>query len=168
MELPMDNEDLRHQFLAELNREDDLGMTIRAHIRIETLLTEIIENLAPNREYIDKLELDYDHSVTLAMLLGFKVGLEKPLRVLGKLRNNFAHNIDTAIDQNKVKNFYDSLEEQDKNIVQDIFKKVKNKNPETITESSFSKLQPRDKFKLIAVVLWTHVNYALCKTKNNE
>jgi HAMP domain-containing protein len=168
MTLPISIEDPRAQFLAELDREDDLGMIIRAHIRIEILLNGIVETLAPNPKYIGKLELDYHHTVVLAMLLGLKAGIERPLRALGKLRNDFAHDIDTTMDLSKAKNLYETLEAEDKNIVQEVFKRVKDKHPDTITESSFNELQPRDKFKLIAVVLWERVNDALSNTKNSE
>ena len=85
------------EFAEDLGAEDDLGAVIRAHIRIENLLYELLERMSPNPVALKSLNLNYDREVRLAVLLGMDSSLAPPLKLLGKLRNKFAHRIDAAI-----------------------------------------------------------------------
>lgn len=149
------------QLTADLFREDEMGAIVRAHIRIENLLIQTIESLLPRPKYLKKLNLDYDGRVTLALALGLKEQFGPPFRALGKLRNNFAHKLDTSLTKQVVANIYESLGADDKKQVQECFKRIKDENEETRHVKRFSDLEPGDQFKLIAITLWAVVRAAV-------
>lgn len=55
------------------------------------------------------MQLDYFGRVHLALALGFSADLKKPLIVLGKMRNDFAHQLDMTINSSVINNFYSSF-----------------------------------------------------------
>jgi hypothetical protein len=146
---------------ADLFREDEMGAVVRAHIRIENLLIQAIECLLPRPAQLKRLNLDYDSRVTLALALGLKERFGPPFRALGKLRNDFAHKLDTSLTKQVVANLYDSLGSEDKEQVQACFRRIKDENEETRHVKRFSDLEPRDQFKLIAITLWAVVRAAV-------
>ncbi len=82
------------RFYDALNNEDHLGMVIRAHLYIE---------------YEKKLQFTYYTKILLCCSLGLIKELEGPLNVIGTLRNNFAHNIGTTLDNSTVSSIYKIL-----------------------------------------------------------
>lgn len=138
-----------------------MGAVVRAHIRIENLLIQTIENLLPHPKHLKNLGLDYDGRVTLALALGLKEQFGPPFRTLGKLRNDFAHKLDTSLTKQVVSNLYNSLSSEDKEQVQACFKRIKDENEETRHIKRFADLEPRDQFKLIAITLWAVVRAAV-------
>ena len=149
------------ELTADLFREDEMGAVVRAHIRIENLLIQTIECLLPNPKHLKKLNLDYDGCVTLALALGLNEQFGPPFRALGKLRNDFAHRLDTSLSKQVVANLYDCLGPDDKGQVQACFKRIKYENEETRHVKRFANLEPGDQFKLIAITLWAAVRAAV-------
>lgn len=161
MEMSQTIQDEIQELTRDLFREDEMGAVIRVHIRIENLLIQTIECLLPHPKYLPKLNLDYDSRVTLALALGLKEQFGRPFRSFGKLRNDFAHKLDTTLTKQAVNNLYESLGPEEKNQVQATFQRIKNDNPETRHVSRFADLDPGDQFKVIAVSLWAVVRSAV-------
>lgn len=146
-----------NKLVKELFNEDDLGSVIRSHIIIESLLSNIIEITSPNKKYIKKMELDFDKKVTLALLLGFNEEYAKPLRVLGKLRNSFAHKPNMVLTKSDVKNIYISLNTEAKENIQQTFKDLKNQNKSLEKYNKFHDILPAEQFKLIVINIWAQI-----------
>ena len=157
VEIPIEIDD----FVKDLFREDEMGSVIGAHIRIEYLLLQIIDNLMPKPQHVKNLGLDYGGAVTLALALGLNDQFGPPFRALGKLRNNFAHKLDTCINKDVVKSLYTSLSTDTKTQVQNCFHRVKADHESTRHVKRFVDLDPIDQFRLIAVTLWAVLRAAI-------
>lgn len=142
---------------ADLTREDELGAVVRAHIRIESLLIQVVESLVLRPPILRKLNFDYDEYVTLALALGVDERFGPPLRVLGKIRNDFAHKLDTTLSKQSARNLYNALSAEDKQRVQGCFERIKSINEQTRDIKRFSDLEPTDQFKILAITLWAAV-----------
>lgn len=164
MTQPLAEIDSEASFTQVLLGEDELGVVVRAHIRIEALLIQLLEQMVHKTKYLNKLELDYAGRVNLAVALGLKASFASPLLALGTLRNSFAHQPNTLVDKNRIDSLYKSLGEDEKEVVQESFLKTK-----SLTASkgkSFRALVPKDQFILIAVTLRSMLKAAI--TQVNE
>ena len=157
----MNHKAVLDELIKDLFNEDEMGSVIRAHIRIENTLINIINITAPNPNYIKKLNLDFDGSVTLALLLGLSEEYAKPLTVLGKLRNDFAHKPNMKLSKNEVNNLYKSLNSEAKEFIQNSFKEIKEKNETIRPFKKFSDVPPIDQFRLIVVNIWAQIQSSL-------
>jgi len=162
-----ETEDIK-QFLSVLYNEDELGSVIRGHILIESLLIQIVEQLIPEEKHLKKLNLDYDDTVTLAMCLGVKEDAAPSLRSIGSLRNNFAHNPDTALTKEICNNLYSSLSKEQKDLLQKQFSKLRSETDELKNYSSFKSLKIRDQFLLIAITIWTSLKTTVVSLNEKE
>jgi hypothetical protein len=140
-------------FDKDLAREDDLGSVIRAHIHIESELNTIVETLAPGKEHLRRLGLDFDQTVTLALVLGFDPTWAPALRALGNLRNKFAHQLHTCLDAPVVNSLYESLSPEGKSCVQATFAALKKDNELLKPASRFVDLDSKGRFQLIAIAI---------------
>lgn len=157
----MEHKEAIDKLVTDLFNEDELGSVIRAHIRLESLLLNIVELTSPNPDYIKRLELDFDKTVTLAQLLGLIDDCAKPLRVLGKLRNDFAHEPNMKLSKSSVNNLYNTLNSEAKQQIQTFFKKTKEENETIKPYQKFSDLPPTDQFRLTVVVIWAQIHSIL-------
>lgn len=159
MELPQPIQDEIQELTRDLFREDEMGAVIRVHLRIENLLIQTIECLLPNPKHLPRL--NYDARVKLALALGLKERFGPPFMALGKLRNAFAHKLDTSLTKRAVNDLYTTLGPEEKDHVQKTFKHIKNDNPETRHIDHFADLDAGDQFKIIAISLWAVVRSAV-------
>src|SRR5262249_60949172 len=96
-----------------LETEDDLGKVVRAHIHIESELQLIIFFAAPNPNHLKSFDRqEFSEKVQLALLLGLRPDLASPLNAAGKLRNKFAHRLDTRLNEEISKNLLATLPPQ--------------------------------------------------------
>ena len=161
MDIPEEIEESLGKFASDLAGADEIGVVIRVHIRIENALRGIVNRLLPHPDLLKKLELDYYGYVNLSLALGLSERLGRPLRVLGKLRNKFAHEIDYHLTKSDVNNFYSSLSAADKKMVHYIFERISGHDEETMHIQKFADLEPMDRFQLVAVGLWALTQVAL-------
>jgi hypothetical protein len=140
------------EFLDVLGTEDELGMIIRAHIHIESRLNEIFDIVMMDSSYIDKMNLDFHDKVNLAIACGLHQRFAAPLNNIGTLRNNFAHRLGTKITKNEADSLYSCFTGDDKQVMQDAYKKTK-KNLGFNGAASMSKLTPKEKLKLMLASL---------------
>lgn len=138
----------------DLTKDDDLGAVVRGHIRLENLVLELLDLLAPKPEYLKRLRLSYERRVNLALLLGMDEELGPPLLALGKLRNEFAHKIGTELTKQRVNNLYDALDELDKEQFHVSLENIQRDHEAPASLGNFERMPPKDRFCLITVVLW--------------
>ncbi|WP_100658815.1 hypothetical protein [Alteromonas flava] len=156
--------DLYNKLLNSFEGEDELGVVIRAHIVIEQFLNELLRGLIVNPKYLEKMNLDYSQTVQLAVTLGLDARFYPALNSLGKLRNDFAHNLIPNISKQAVNNLYKALDEDTKAIL--------NNGVSTIckddgTRYKHKELSYRQQFINIAAVLGAALQKA-CKEAGNS
>lgn len=145
------------QFHEELCEEDELGSVIRAHLHIERLLNELIDNLLEDPRALDELRLDFYGKVVLAAALGLKKEYKAPIVGVGKIRNKYAHQIGFKITKSDANNLYSSFTPEWKEIIQSGYREVVRESGGKYPK--FGELTPRNLFTLCAV----HVHTLLIK-----
>jgi hypothetical protein len=139
------------QFHADLQNEDDLGAVIRGHLHIEHCLNELLKRQIPFFDRLEKVNLDYEVKVVLAIAMGLNSAYEKPLKGIGLLRNKYAHRPRFNISASDTNNLYETFSVDDRNIIQGAYQRTnKNLSRQNIP---FSKHEPIDQFILLAVTV---------------
>ena len=132
---------------------DDLGVVIRSHIIIEQYLNDIIESVLAKPEiYRKNINLDYHVKVKVVTAIGLHKRFESALNALGKLRNDFAHNIRSNITKQDTNNIYEAFDAERKETIQQLFLTIK-KRYSDVQLSNYRDLCPKDKFLLYIIVL---------------
>ena len=152
------------EFQAVLQGEDDLGMVVRAHIRIELCLNELISTLAVDISHIDKMNLEYAQRVHLAVGLGLLPTCAPPLLVMGTLRNAFAHRATATLGRQEVNNLYKALPADDRVIVNQAYEKTK-RQLASAGMPQFRALPPKDQFIFIVVGLRAALMFAISEAR---
>jgi hypothetical protein len=137
------------QFNADLQNEDDLGAVIRGHLHIEHALNELLKRQIPFFERLERLHLDYEVKVGLAIAMGLNTDYEQPLMGIGLLRNKYAHQPGFKISKSDTNNLYKTFSCDDKAIIQGAYKRT-NTNLK-IQNIPFSKQKPIDQFIILAI-----------------
>lgn len=167
MEVPSHLKTQLDALAKDLARDDDMGAVVRAHIRIENILIQIVEALLPEPSVVKRMNLDFDGYVNLALALGLAKELGPSLRAMGSLRNKFAHRLGTELDVPAVKNLYESLPPRDKKQIHASFTRIRDQHESVkAAAKNYSQLGPKDQFQLIAVVLWCSLQARLFKLQS--
>ena len=144
---------INSKFHKILQGEDDIGVVIRTHIQIEQHLNELLKLLCRDFNALEEnTRLVYSQKVYLAEALEINADYGKFLRALGKIRNEFAHKADMKIDKSNTSSLYDALSSELKRNLQNIYDETRKLNKNKINKS-LKKLEPRDKFILLAVAM---------------
>lgn len=151
------------ELASDLAREDEMGAVVRAHIRLENILLQIVDLLVVSPAHLKRMNLDYDAYVSLALALGLSEAYGAPLRAMGSLRNKFAHQLGTSLDAATVNNLYSALAPKEKQQVQTSFARIRAENESVQVIKKYAELGEKDKFQLIAVILWTSLQATLLK-----
>lgn len=104
-------------FLKALLAEDEVGCVIRSHLYVEAQVDRYLSLAIVQPEYLDKLDLNYSRKIDLLCCLGFDTEFRAPLKRLGKLRNDFAHDLSSSLSQQAVSELYSALPEFGKQAV---------------------------------------------------
>jgi hypothetical protein len=105
----IDGDDQRESFITVLLRQDELGAVVRAQIYIEHVLLEYISRRAPDRKTSG---LSFAQLAKLALDLGLPQRFNQPLRSFARIRNQFAHKLDTKLTEPVVKVFCHAFSKQ--------------------------------------------------------
>jgi hypothetical protein len=137
-------------FFKALLGEDELGVVVRAHIHVEASLNEFIEAVIPFPERAPNLR--YQQRIQLACAFGLKEEHAPALKILGELRNAFAHKLNTALTMESVRRLYNALSPTAREGTELAYRNTKS---QVLTEKGpdLLSLEPRDLFILIAVSL---------------
>src|SRR5690242_18238580 len=137
-------DDLNNRFLSDLQREDDVGLVLLGHLHIEHQLIELISCVLPFPERCGWGKLSYSNKVSLAHACGLSERLKSTLGRIGKLRNDFAHNLGASLAKDNVLALYNGLPTLYQNGVKDTYRVM------GLGElTSPAKLPPRDLLILI-------------------
>jgi len=151
-----------------LQGEDDLGVVIRVHIAIEQLLNELLALIIRDFNlFEDQTKIEYFDKVCLVEVLGLKPENGTVLKVLGKIRNSFAHKPGMKLDRSNVSNLYEAFSSGGKTILQKTFDIVRKKKPNTKVVKSVKKLPPKDQFIVMAVSIQSMLRAAIKIKKNS-
>jgi hypothetical protein len=104
-------------FLKALLAEDEVGCVIRSHLYVEAQVDRYLSLAVIQSEYLEKLDLNYSRKIDFLCCLGFDVGFRAPLKRLGKLRNDFAHDLSSSLSQKVVNELFSALPEFGKQAV---------------------------------------------------
>ena len=136
--------DSEQQFIADLLREDDVGLVLRGQLHVEHQLIELATALLPFANRCDWSKISYRAKVEFAYGCGLPADLKALLEQIGTLRNQFAHTLTASISKQPVLDIYNSLSDRIRDGLKDSYKAMgKGKL------SSPSSLEPRDLLTLI-------------------
>jgi hypothetical protein len=146
----MDGENLASRaFYKALQAEDELGMIVRAHIHIESKLREFVQTAAPAPQYFKPSS--YSHTLRLAMILGLNAELHSALSAVGKLRNDFAHNVDTSLGEAQAARLHDAMGPKVREVAEYSYSKLREDSPDK--PESTAQLAPRDRVSLYLIAV---------------
>jgi len=140
------------EFFADLVREDELGVVVRAHLRIERALVEVVNGELVDHRPLAGMRLDYSGYVCLALAVTGNQEHGDALKAIGKLRNKFAHRLDAKIGNQETAALYKSLGPNSKIVLTTILRKFPTSDGEKVQK--FVDLEPKDRFILIALVIY--------------
>lgn len=144
---------VRDEFLNDLQREDEVGLVLRAHIHIEHAIIELLEAGAPNSNLLKKANLNYDRKIIIAAAFNMiRADLLEPLEKIGKLRNKFAHRLGYKLSSEDVVPFINAFPKEDRKLMERIYADTRAKSPAERPEK-FGDLSAGDKLILAVVVL---------------
>jgi len=152
-----------NQLAEDLLQEDDLGAAVRAHIRIESVLNEFVKLALYHPKHLKKMNLDFDQSVSLALALGLVEELGPPLHAMGSLRNKFAHEIGTQLDQSKVTALYGTFSTSAKAQAQQLFNRFN--EAFSVKIDRLKNLPIRDQFIVYSLVIWINIQIAVIQLR---
>jgi hypothetical protein len=156
------------QFIADLQGEDELGTVIRTHLYVEHYVNQIIDIVVPHPENLKSINLDFQGKVNLLVALGVDSNIKKPLIVLGKLRNKFAHQPDYKITKLETRDLYQNLSGKDKELLHNCYKTLSDIYPENRLAPKFKDLSPRENFTLLAIAIRGIIVAALRKVQEQK
>ncbi len=149
---------LQDKLINSFESENDLAIVIRTHIVIESYLRRLICTFLVDEKFFDKARLEYSQLVQLSLAFGLQPRFESSLKAIGKLRNDFAHNLRDTLNQSDVNNLYNSLSRNEKEHLQITTKKVaKQLNLKPNKHKDFATTQ---QFINIAVILASALHVA--------
>ena len=148
------------EFQAALRGEDLLGVVVRAHIRIELCLNDLVTSLVVDRAAVDKMNLEYAQLVHLAVALGLKDEYAPPLLAMGTLRNHFAHRADAQLGRQEITNLFKALPANDRGLVVQAYDRTKTQLDQKALPS-FRQLPPKEQLVFIAIGLRAALEFAL-------
>lgn len=158
----MDLHDI-HKQVEELTRilgqEDALGCVIRSHIYLENALIEYVGTVAPYPDRLKRTRFSFNQWLDLALAHGLKAQYRAPLLRLNKLRNEFAHKLDTELTDEVVMDMYHTFSKDDRRIIRDNYRKLR----ESIVrdEDDFESLGAKDKLAQVVITLWAILRAAV-------
>lgn len=153
-------------FQEALGAEDELGLVVRAHIHIESLLNQLIEVVVVDSKALGRMQLDYSQRVHLAQALGMDSDLAKPLQALGKLRNDFAHKLDMKLKVDRVDAFYETFPASIKKILHDSLEVSLRKLLRR--QVSFKQSPPDSKFIMLVMPLRVAMQFEIRRAKQER
>lgn len=149
-------------FGRDLTNADELRAVVYAHLHIERLLTTFLKQAVSSPSELKKMKLSYRHTVGFALALGLKPDLGPGLRTIGRLRNTFAHTLNTELSADGAKKILTALKGMDQTVVTHYFERMKSENASLSSwPAAYSGLDPRDQFSLLAMIHFTAIYTAV-------
>jgi hypothetical protein len=139
-----------------LQVEDDLGAVIRAHLFVENELEQFISLRMPGP--VDGvLAANYRAKVNLSVALGLPPARKGALEQIGKIRNKFAHNLNFALTDEVIQDFWKSFGEEGQAAIRTSLERTRTKLPLDGSMSKDATMTLKDHFSAYAVGVWSSV-----------
>lgn len=91
-------DEVQEQFRAHIDASEPLEVIVRGHLWIEASLNALINRKATSPDELSIARLTFAQKVAVALAFGaLRPELAAPIRKINKLRNRFAHDLDTTI-----------------------------------------------------------------------
>ena len=104
--------DTDQQLIADMQREDDVGLVLRGHLHIEHQLIELLSETLHFPDRCDWSFVNYRAKVELAHAAGLPADIKSLLERIGSIRNDFAHQLDSSISPKLSLDLYNSLSDR--------------------------------------------------------
>lgn len=152
-------------FFQALLGEDPLGAVVRAHIHIEARVNRVLTALTPHPSHLPNLR--YEQQVKLAVALGLNEEILQPLKVLGDIRNEFAHSLDITLTNAMVERLWQSFSKENQETIREAYANIhahlaQNGMPE------FEKSDARHRFVTMAVTFDKYLIVAENEARNSR
>lgn len=93
-----------------LSAEDEIGLIVRAHLYVEVGLNRLIESVLVNRNALKVADLKFSLKLRLARALGaIEENDQRACMVLNKLRNDFAHDLQSELTEQNESDLFKAL-----------------------------------------------------------
>ena len=142
------------RFHRDLDSEDELGVVVRTQIHIEASVIDFIRARVPYPDDLPKLQ--YEARLRLAVALGLKQEYFEGLKLVGDIRNAFAHNLNATLTEARANELFSKLGAEGQELTHKSYAMTNHQRGEK-DAPSFTKLSPKDRFILIAVCLKAYV-----------
>lgn len=131
-----------------LSGEDNLGVVVRGLIHMEYELDKFIAKMIFKP---DELKLNnFGMRLRVALACGLRTELKKPLQILSKIRNNFAHELSIELTETHVEDLRKSFSRLELTILKDVCsKQIGGTNA-----NSYESFGTSDRLRLLLIVLW--------------
>ena len=155
------------EFQAALRGEDLLGVVVRAHIRIELCLNDLVTAQVANRAAVDRMNLEYAQLVQLAVALGLRDEYAPPLLAMGTLRNHFAHRAHAQLGKQEITNLFKSLPAGDRSLVVQAYDRTRAQLDQRALPT-LRQLPPKEQLVFIAMGLRTALEFAIEEARRRK
>jgi len=153
-------------FFESFSGEDELGVVIRAHLHVESLVHQYIAAKVFDVKPLKKLRLDFDIWVDIACALGLPSEVAPGVKSLGGLRNKFAHRPGQVLTRESVGALYETLSPRSKAAAQHSYKNLVDRAEDK--RPSFREVDPKTKFCLIAISVYANLLIELEQNGNAQ
>ena len=153
MEQTTDWTAIKPDFIKALLAEDEVGCVIRTHLYIEAQIDSFLMLVVIDSKFRDTLDLTYRKKIELACSLGFDTQFRGTLKLIGKLRNDFAHNLSSTLTQQIVSDLFNSMPEFGRKAVHISVGLLHELCKVSNQPSCYDQLPPKMQFVLIALNL---------------
>ena len=153
---------INSEFVTALLAEDEVGSVIRSHLYVEAQLGKFLELTVFEPTFLNDLDLSYAKKVNLACCLGFDPKFSGALKRIGKLRNDFAHDLSSSLTKEVVADLFNALPEFGRQAVHLSVGMLHQMCTVVAQPSKYEQLSPKMQFVLIALNL-ERICFAACE-----
>ena len=150
------------EFVAALLAEDEVGSVIRSHLYVEAQLNAFLELTVVEPKFLNDIDLSYAKKVELACCLGFDPKFRGALKRIGRLRNDFAHDLSSSLSKQVVADLFNALPEFGQQAVHLSVGMLHQMCKVVPQPSKYEQLSPKMQFVLVALNL-ERICFAACE-----
>ncbi|MBI5235277.1 MAG: hypothetical protein HY886_03400 [Deltaproteobacteria bacterium] len=144
---------INEKFLKALLAQDEVASVIRSHLYVEAQLDKFIEITVVEPEFLNDLGLSYAKKVDLACCLGFDQNFRGALKRIGKLRNDFAHDLSSSLSKKVVADLFNALPEFGRQAAHHSVGMLSEKSKRVSQPAKYEQHPPKMQFALIVLNL---------------
>ena len=144
---------IKPEFMKALLAEDEVGCVIRSHLYVEAQIDSFLELGVFDSKFLNNRGLNYAKKIEIACCLGLDAQLRGALGRIGKLRNDFAHDLSSSLTQQVVSDLFNAMPEFGRQAVHISVGLLHELCKVSNQPSCYDELSPKMQFVLIALNL---------------